>query len=107
MHRAYDLACRPHMALHGPEYQTMPSGGNSVLVLVLVPGPTCGWAHPRDGVVRVEGPLAFPGLQLRLLAGQPGPSQRVASAHASEHGDPAPWLFGSEMVMTTGIAVPY
>ena len=84
------------MALHGPEYQTMPSGGNTA------PLPTMHLslsAHnlrprlmPQDGVVRAEGLLRLPALQLRLLAGEPGLSRRVAWAHVSELEDPAPWL---------------
>jgi purine catabolism regulator len=61
---------------------------------------------PLDGVIRVEDLLRSPALQLRLLAGEPGTSRRVAWAHVSELEDPTPWLFGSEMIMTTGIAVP-
>jgi purine catabolism regulator len=60
----------------------------------------------QDGVVRVEDLLRSPALQLRLLAGEPGVSRRVAWAHVSELEDPTPWLFGSEMIMTTGIAIP-
>ena len=47
---------------------------------------------PQDGVVRAEGLLRFPALQLRLLAGEPGLSRRAAWAHVSELEDPAPWL---------------
>ena len=61
---------------------------------------------PRDGVIRVEDLLRSPALQLRLIAGEPGTSRRVAWAHVSELEDPTPWLFGSEMIMTTGIAIP-
>jgi hypothetical protein len=61
----------------------------------------------QDGVVRVEDLLRSPALQLRLLAGEPGVSRRVAWAHVSELEDPTPWLFGSEMIMTTGIAIPH
>jgi PucR family transcriptional regulator, purine catabolism regulatory protein len=61
---------------------------------------------PRDGVIRVEDLLRTPALQLRLVAGESGTSRRVAWAHVSELEDPTPWLFGSEMIMTTGIAVP-
>ena len=39
---------------------------------------------PQDGVVRAEGLLRFPALQLRLLAGGPGVSRRAAWAHVSE-----------------------
>src|SRR5436305_10944265 len=61
---------------------------------------------PHDGVIRVEDLLRSPALQLRLVAGEPGVSRRVAWAHVSELEDPTPWLFGSEMIMTTGIGVP-
>jgi Purine catabolism regulatory protein-like family len=61
---------------------------------------------PLDGVIRVEDLLRSPALQLRLVAGESGTSRRVAWAHVSELEDPTPWLFGSEMIMTTGIAIP-
>ncbi len=61
---------------------------------------------PQDGVIRVEDLLRSPALQLRLIAGEAGLARRVAWAHVSELEDPTPWLFGSEMIMTTGIAVP-
>jgi PucR family transcriptional regulator, purine catabolism regulatory protein len=61
---------------------------------------------PQDGVIRVEDLLRSPALQLRLIAGEAGTSRRVAWAHVSELEDPTPWLFGSEMIMTTGIAIP-
>jgi PucR family transcriptional regulator, purine catabolism regulatory protein len=54
----------------------------------------------------VEDLLRSPALQLRLIAGEPGTGRRVAWAHVSELEDPTPWLFGSEMIMTTGIAIP-
>jgi PucR family transcriptional regulator, purine catabolism regulatory protein len=61
---------------------------------------------PQDGVIRVEDLLRSPALQLRLIAGEPGTGRRVAWAHVSELEDPTPWLFGSEMIMTTGMAIP-
>jgi PucR family transcriptional regulator, purine catabolism regulatory protein len=61
---------------------------------------------PQDGVIRVEDLLRSPALQLRLIAGGSGTGRRVAWAHVSELEDPTPWLFGAEMIMTTGIAVP-
>jgi PucR family transcriptional regulator, purine catabolism regulatory protein len=61
---------------------------------------------PQDGMIRVEDLLRSPALQLRLVAGESGTSRRVAWAHVSELEDPTPWLFGAEMIMTTGIAVP-
>jgi PucR family transcriptional regulator, purine catabolism regulatory protein len=57
-------------------------------------------------MIRVEDLLRSPALQLRLIAGESGTSRRVAWAHVSELEDPTPWLFGAEMIMTTGIAVP-
>ncbi len=61
---------------------------------------------PGDGVITVEDLLRSPALQLRLLAGESGTARRVAWAHVSELEDPTPWLFGSEMIMTTGMALP-
>jgi len=61
---------------------------------------------PPGGVITVEDLLRSPALQLRLIAGESGTSRRVAWAHVSELEDPTPWLFGSEMIMTTGMAVP-
>jgi PucR family transcriptional regulator, purine catabolism regulatory protein len=59
----------------------------------------------QGGVIRVEDLLRSPALQLRLIAGAAGASRRVAWAHVSELEDPTPWLFGSEMIMTTGMAL--
>ncbi len=59
-----------------------------------------------QGLVTVEDLLRSPALQLRLLAGESGTARRVAWAHVSELEDPTPWLFGSEMIMTTGMALP-
>jgi purine catabolism regulator len=67
---------------------------------------TYGEVMPQDGVIRVEDLLRSPALQLRLIAGESGTSRRVAWAHVSELEDPTPWLFGAEMIMTTGIALP-
>ena len=92
------------MALHRPEYQTIPSGGNSALALV--PGTTCGRLMPHDSVVRVEGLLRSPALQPRLLAGSEAcPASGLGAV--SELEDPTPWLFGYEMIRTTVIAIPY
>jgi purine catabolism regulator len=60
-----------------------------------------------DGVITVEDLLRSPALQLRLIAGESGTSRRVAWAHVSELEDPTPWLFGSEMIMTIGMALPH
>lgn len=58
------------------------------------------------GLIRVEDLLRSPALQLSLLAGGRGTARRVAWAHVSELTDPTPWLFGSELIMTTGMAIP-
>jgi PucR family transcriptional regulator, purine catabolism regulatory protein len=58
------------------------------------------------GVIRVEDLLRSPALQLGLLAGGGGIARKVAWAHVSELNDPTPWLFGSELIMTTGMAIP-
>lgn len=50
--------------------------------------------------------VATPTLGLTLVAGADGLDRRVAWAHVSELADPTPWLQGSELLMTTGIAVP-
>ena len=76
------------------------------MLLFLVSGTTYGETMPHDGVIRVEDLLRSPALQLRLVAGESGTSRRVAWAHVSELEDPTPWLFGSEMIMTTGIGIP-
>jgi PucR family transcriptional regulator, purine catabolism regulatory protein len=60
----------------------------------------------REGLITVEDLLRSPALQLRLIAGEAGTARRVAWAHVSELEDPTPWLFGSEMIMTTGMALP-
>lgn len=54
----------------------------------------------------VEDLLRSPALQMRLLGGAEGVGRRVAWAHVSELEDPTPWLLGSELIMTTGMAVP-
>ncbi len=50
--------------------------------------------------------VATPTLGLKLVAGGKGLDRPVAWAHVSELEDPTPWLQGSELLMTTGIAVP-
>ena len=54
----------------------------------------------------IEDLLRSPALQMRLLGGAGGVGRRVAWAHVSELEDPTPWLLGSELIMTTGMAVP-
>ena len=54
----------------------------------------------------IEDLLRSPALQLQLLGGASGVGRRVAWAHVSELEDPTPWLLGSELIMTTGMAVP-
>jgi purine catabolism regulator len=48
--------------------------------------------------------LAMPGLGLRLVTGDPAATIRWA--HAVELLDPAPWLAGGELVLTTGLRLP-
>lgn len=60
--------------------------------------------QPRS--LTIEDLLRSPALQLRLLGGAAGVGRRVAWAHVSELADPTPWLLGSELIMTTGMAVP-
>ena len=50
--------------------------------------------------------LATPTLGMTLVAGAAGLGRRVSWAHVSELGDPTPWLQGSELLMTVGLAVP-
>lgn len=45
------------------------------------------------------------GLGLRLVAGFDGADRVIAWAHSIEIPDPAPWLSGGELVMTTGLNV--
>jgi purine catabolism regulator len=54
----------------------------------------------------VEDLLRSPAMQMHLLGGASGVGRRVAWAHVSELEDPTPWLLGSELIMTTGMAVP-
>ncbi|GII91448.1 PucR family transcriptional regulator [Sinosporangium siamense] len=56
--------------------------------------------------IRVEELVRFPALQLRVIAGEAGLQRSLSWAHVSELEDPTPWLLGSEMIMTTGLAVP-
>src|SRR3954471_11475967 len=42
-------------------------------------------------------------LRLRLLAGRGGPDRHVDWAHSIELADPAPWLTGGELLLTTGL----
>ncbi|MGW7579216.1 PucR family transcriptional regulator [Streptomyces sp. NPDC054765] len=60
----------------------------------------------KERRVTVGDLLSYPALQLRLLAGASGLDRSVSWAHVSELADPTPWLLGSEMIMTTGLAVP-
>ncbi|MEU6070128.1 MULTISPECIES: PucR family transcriptional regulator [Streptomyces] len=54
----------------------------------------------------VAGLLTLPALKLRVLAGAAGMDRPVAWAHVSDLEDPTPWLLGSELIMTTGTAIP-
>ena len=64
-------------------------------------------AHPGAGP---DGPTvasvaADASLGLRILVGGDGLSRQVLAAHTSELTDPAPWLHGGELLMTTGLAL--
>ncbi len=50
--------------------------------------------------------VAMPHLGLTLVAGASGLDRPVRWAHVCELEDPAPWLEGWELVMTTGMGVP-
>lgn len=50
--------------------------------------------------------LATSHLGLSLVAGEGGLGREVTWAHVSELEDPAPWLEGGELVLTTGMGVP-
>ena len=45
-------------------------------------------------------------LGLSLVAGRAGLDRTISWAHAIELVDPSPWLFGGELVMTTGLHIP-
>ncbi|MFF0095526.1 PucR family transcriptional regulator [Streptomyces canus] len=45
-------------------------------------------------------------LRLKLLAGRGGLDRDVVWAHSIELADPAPWLTGGELVLTTGLRLP-
>jgi len=45
-------------------------------------------------------------LHLRLLAGAAGVGHAVSLALTTELADPAAWLFGGELILTTGISLP-
>ncbi|CUR54872.1 putative transcriptional regulator, PucR family [metagenome] len=61
---------------------------------------------PTAAIFTVEDLLRSPALQLSVLAGAAGLSRSVSWAHVSELDDPTPWLLGSEIIMTTGMAIP-
>lgn len=50
--------------------------------------------------------VATPTLGMSLVAGASGSDRHVSWAHVSELSDPTPWLQGSELLMTIGLAVP-
>lgn len=50
--------------------------------------------------------LLSPALEMTLLGGGSGLDRRLAWAHVSELEDPTPWLLGSELILTTGMAIP-
>lgn len=45
-------------------------------------------------------------LDLIPIAGESGLGNEISWAHASELEDPTPWLFGGELLMSTGMGVP-
>jgi purine catabolism regulator len=49
--------------------------------------------------------LKTPGLDVRLAAGQRGTRNAIRWVHVSELEDPAPWLKGGELLLTTGMGV--
>jgi purine catabolism regulator len=49
--------------------------------------------------------LRSPGLDLHLVAGGDGLTNAIRWVHVSELVDPAPWLKGGELLLTTGIGV--
>jgi purine catabolism regulator len=53
----------------------------------------------------IAGLLGIPGLDLELVAGRGGTSNRIRWVHATELEDPTPWLKGGELLLTTGIGV--
>lgn len=57
-------------------------------------------------ILTVADLLLSPALEVTLLGGAAGISRRVAWAHVSELPDPTPWLLGSELLMTSGMAIP-
>ncbi|MEU1168832.1 PucR family transcriptional regulator ligand-binding domain-containing protein, partial [Streptomyces sp. NPDC005921] len=63
-------------------------------------------AGPARSALTVRDLLSFPALQMRLLAGRGGLGRTVSWAHVSELEDPTPWLHGSEVIMTVGLAMP-
>ena len=56
--------------------------------------------------LRMRDLVAMPHLGLTLVAGASGLDRPVRWAHVCELEDPAPWLEGWELVMTTGMGVP-
>ncbi|BCB89899.1 PucR family transcriptional regulator [Phytohabitans suffuscus] len=56
--------------------------------------------------VSVDWLVARPGLGLRVRAGEAGLRREIRWAHCIELPDPAPWLRGGELVLTTGLRLP-
>jgi PucR family transcriptional regulator, purine catabolism regulatory protein len=50
--------------------------------------------------------VAQPALGLAVLAGSDGQDRAVTWAHSIELTDPAPWLRGGELLLTTGLRLP-
>lgn len=63
-------------------------------------------ARDRRAGLTVGDLVAMPHLGLSLVAGASGLGRPVRWAHVCELEDPAPWLEGWELVMTTGMGVP-
>ena len=61
---------------------------------------------PETSPYTVQHLVRAPALQLTVLAGAAGLGRAVSWAHVSELPDPRPWLLGSEIIMTTGLAIP-
>jgi len=49
--------------------------------------------------------LRTPGLDLHLVAGEPGLGNSIRWVHVSELADPTPWLKGGELLLTTGLGL--
>ncbi|OIK14973.1 hypothetical protein BIV60_10590 [Bacillus sp. MUM 116] len=50
--------------------------------------------------------VSNPHLQTKVIAGTAGLERHITWAHVCELPDPAPWMTGGELIMTTGLAIP-